>query len=107
MTIFHFPQFEHKLFLRYFKRLHIFLAKCGYCVGKWEILEIIAKGVNSETCALLWYWGYHDKSVDEACHLLKWIDWDSFEFRKASCVFGYPLSKPCAFYGRSYDAAFL
>jgi len=35
-------------------------------VGKWEILDIVDKGVNSKTQALLWYWGFHGQSVDEA-----------------------------------------
>ena len=45
MAIFHFPHFQHELFYRYFKRLNAFLAQCGYCVGKWEILGIIDKSV--------------------------------------------------------------
>jgi len=39
--------------------------------------------------------------------LLKWIAWDSFEFEKASCVFGYSFIDPCAFYSRSCYAAVL
>jgi len=34
MAIFHFPQFEHELFWRQFKRLNIFLAQCSYHAGK-------------------------------------------------------------------------
>jgi len=49
MAIFHFPKFEHELFCGYFKRLNAFLAQCGYCVGKWEILGIMDEGVNNET----------------------------------------------------------
>jgi len=66
MAILHFSQFEHKLFLRYFKRLNIFLAQCGYCVGKWETLNIVDEGVNSETQVLLGDWGFHGKNVIEA-----------------------------------------
>ena len=55
MAIFHFHQFEHELFWRYFKRLNVFLAQCGYCVGKWKILDILDKGVKTETHILLGY----------------------------------------------------
>jgi len=48
MASFHFPQFEHGLFWRYFKRLSAFLVRCGYCLTKWEILDIIDEGVNSK-----------------------------------------------------------
>jgi len=53
MTIFHFPQFEHELFFWYFKRLNAVLAQCVIVLGKWEILGIVAEGVNSETRILL------------------------------------------------------
>jgi len=46
MAIFLFSQFYHKLFWRYFKRLHVFLAPCGYFVRKWQILVIVEEGVN-------------------------------------------------------------
>ena len=49
MTIFHLPQFEHELFYWYFKPLNVFLAQCGCCVGKWEVLGIIDEAVNNET----------------------------------------------------------
>ena len=55
MTIFHFPQFEHELFFWYFKDLNAFLTQCGYCVGKWKILDIIDESVNSKTRILLQY----------------------------------------------------
>jgi len=51
-VISNFPQFEHELFCWYFKRLNAFLAKYGYCVGKWKILGII-DGVNDKTLILL------------------------------------------------------
>ena len=66
----------------------------------------MGEGVNSEICSLLGCWGYHDKSVDKACYLLEWIVLDSFEFKKASRVFRYSFSNPCAFYARSYYAPF-
>ena len=49
MSIFGFPQFKLELFWMYFKRLHVFLAQCGYCVSKWEILVIVDEGMNSKT----------------------------------------------------------
>ena len=102
MAISHFPQFEHELFCWYFKCLNAFLAKSNYCVGKWEILGIIDEGVNSETRILLQYWDFQCKCVDVAWCLLGWIAWESFEFEKASRVFGYSFPDPCAFYVRSY-----
>jgi len=53
MVIFHFSQFEHELFWRYFRRLNVFLAQCGYHMGKWKILDIVDAGVNGETRILL------------------------------------------------------
>jgi len=102
MTIFHFPQFEHELFCWYFKRLNVFLAQCGYCLGKWKILCIVDEGVNNEIRILLKFWNFHCKSVDEAWNLLEWVAWDSFEFEKASCVYGYSFHDLCAFYTKSY-----
>jgi len=45
--------------------LNAFLAPCDSCVGK-KILEIIDKGVNSETEFLLEHWSFHGQSVDKA-----------------------------------------
>ena len=56
MAIFHFPQFEDELFWRYFKRLSACLARCGYCLTRWKISDIIDEGVNSKTHILLEYW---------------------------------------------------
>jgi len=55
MTVFHFSQFKHELFWRYFNHLNAFLAQCGYCVDKWEMLDIVDEGVNSEISILLKY----------------------------------------------------
>jgi len=82
MTIFHFPQFEHELFCWYFNALNVFLAQCGYCVGKWKILGIIDEGVNNQTRILLQYLDFHGKNVDEARNLFEWVAWDSFEFER-------------------------
>jgi len=71
MVVFHFLQFEHELFWRYFKHLHAFLAQCGYCVNKWEILNIVDVGVNTKIRALLEYWDFVAKNVDDACYLLE------------------------------------
>ena len=51
-------------------------------------------------------WDFHDKNVDGAWYLLEWIAWDSFEFEKASHVYGYSFSNTCAFYSRSYYGPF-
>ena len=53
MSGFHFPQYEHELRWRYYDRLHAFLARCDYCLEKWELLDTAYKGVNCETHALL------------------------------------------------------
>ena len=90
-----------------FKQLSAFLPRCGYCLTKWEILDIIDEGVNSKIRALLAYWGFHGKNVHDAWYLLEWIAWDSFEFEKVSCGFGYSFPDSCAFYARSYYAPFL
>ena len=73
MAIFHFSQFEHELFCWHFKHLNAFLAQCGYCVGKCEVLGIIDEGVNNETRILLQFWYFHGKNIDEAWCLLEWV----------------------------------
>jgi len=89
MTILHFPQFEHELFWKYFKRLSAFLTWWSYCLGRWEILDIIDDGVNSKTWTLLDYWDFHCKNVDDPCYLLECIVWDSFEFEKVTIISKY------------------
>jgi len=56
-------------------------------VGKWQILDIVDEGVDSEARALLVYCGFHGKNVNDACYLSEWIAWDSFKFEKASRVY--------------------
>jgi len=60
--------------------------------------------VNNKTRILLQFWNFHSKNVDEAWCLLEWVAWDSFEFEKASCVYGFLFHDPCAFYVISYYA---
>ena len=55
IAIFHFFQFEHELFWRYFKRLNVFLDRSGYCAGNWKILDIVDECVNSITHSFLEY----------------------------------------------------
>jgi len=104
MAIFRFSQFEQELFCWYFKRLNAFLAQCPYCVSKWEILGIIDEGVNNETRILLQYLDFHGNNIDEAWSLPEWVAWDSFEFDKASRIYGYSFPNPHAFYAKSYYA---
>jgi len=52
MSGFHFSQYEHELFWRYYDRLQAFIAHCG-CLEKWELLDTVYRGVNHETRALL------------------------------------------------------
>ena len=73
MLIFHFSQYEHELFWRYYDRLHAFPAYCNYCSEKWEILNTIYESVNRETRALLKHWNFCAKHVDETCVLLDWL----------------------------------
>ena len=70
------------------------------------ILGIIDEGVNNETRILLQYWDFHGQNVNEAWSFLEWIAWDSFEFEKASRLYGYSFHNPCAIYARSYYASF-
>ena len=73
MAIFHFFQFEHELFCWYFKRLNAFLAQCGYCVGKWEILGSIDDSVINETQILFQYWDFHRLNVMKLGLCLSWL----------------------------------
>jgi len=66
----------------------------------------VDEGVNGKTRTLLEYWDFYGKNVDDACYLLEWVAWDSFECEKASHVFGYSFPDPCAFYSRFYYAPF-
>ena len=58
MTVFHFPQYKHGLFWKYYDRLHDFLAHCNYFLEKWEILNLVYEGVTCETRALLEHWNF-------------------------------------------------
>ena len=66
MTIFHFPQYEHELFWRYYDRLHALLAHYGHRLEKWEILNIAYEGMNYETHVLLEHWDFCAWNVVEA-----------------------------------------
>ena len=88
MSGFHFPQYEHELFWRYNGRLHAFLARCGYYLEKWELLNTVYMGVNHETRTVLEKWEFCAKTVDEACALLDWLAWDTYEF-ETSCSNSY------------------
>ena len=79
MSGFHFPQYEHELFWRYYDRLHAFLAHCA-CLEKWELLDTVYREVNHETRAHLEQWDFCAKTVDEACDFLDWLAWDTHEF---------------------------
>ena len=93
MTIVHFPQYEHELFWKYYNRLHDFLAHCGYCLEKWEILNMVYEGVTCETRALLEHWDFCARNVDEAWELLEWLARDTYEFE--TCQFTSSTPSPC------------
>ena len=93
MASLHFPQYEHELFWRYYDRLHVFHAHCHYCLGQWELLDTVYKGVNHEIRALLEHWNFCAKSVDKACDFLDWLAWDLYEF-ETSCSDSY-IQSPC------------
>ena len=93
MSGFHFPQYEHESFWRYYDRLHAFLAHCDYCLEKWELLDTVYEGLNYETRALLEQWDFCSKSVDEACDFLDWLAWDTYEFETSCSNFYIP--PPC------------
>jgi len=80
MTSFNFPQCEYELFWKYYGRLHDFLAHYGYCLEKWEILNIVYEGVTSETRALLEHWDFCVRNVDEAWELLELLARDTYKF---------------------------
>jgi len=80
MSILHFLQYAHDLFWRYYDRLHAFLAHYGYCIEKWEILNMVYEGMNCETRALLEQWDFCDTNFDEAWDLLNWLARDTYEF---------------------------
>ena len=80
MTSFHFPQCEHELFSKYYDKLHDFLAHYGYCLEKWELLNIVREGVTCETHTLLGHWDFCARNVDEASELLEWLARGTYEF---------------------------
>ena len=49
--------------------------------------------MNCETRALLEYWDFCAKNVDEACDFLNWFAWDTYEL-ETSCSDSY-ISPPC------------
>ena len=49
--------------------------------------------MNHETRALLEQWDFCAKSVDEACAILDWLAWDTYEF-ETSCSDSY-IPPPC------------
>ena len=52
MPVFNFPQYEHEPFQSYLSRLNDYRAQLNQNVQKWEICEVIAVHLNSES------WGY-------------------------------------------------
>ena len=92
MSGFHFPQYEHELFWRYYDRLHAFIAHYA-CLEKWELLDTVFRGVNHETRALLEPWDFCAKTIDEAFDFLDWLAWDTYEF-ETSCFDSY-IPSPC------------
>ena len=75
-------------------------------MDKWKILDIVDEDMNYKTRALLEYWIFLAKNVDEAWYLLEWIAWNSFEFEKASFISRYSFFDPSMFCTRSYYASF-
>ena len=49
---------------------------------------MINEGVNGETRALLHYFGFLSKTINEALDLLEWVARDNYEFEKITCAFG-------------------
>ena len=73
MSGFHFTQYEHESFWWYYDILYVFLARCGSCLEKWELLDTVYEGVNCEIRALLERWDFCAKIIDEECDLLDWL----------------------------------
>ena len=93
MSGFHFPQYEHELFWRYYDILHAFLTHCDYHLEKWKLFDTVNEDVNRETHTLLDQWNFCAKSVDEACDFLDWLARDTHEF-ETSCFDSY-IPSPC------------
>ena len=49
--------------------------------------------MNCETHALLEYWNFRSKNVDEACDFFDWLAWNTYEFETSSSHFYIP--PPC------------
>ena len=56
-------------------------------------MSTVYDGVNCETRALLEYWNFCAKDVNEACDFLDWLAWDTYEF-ETSCYDSY-VPPPC------------
>jgi len=51
-------------------------------------LNTVYEGVNCETRALLEYWDFCAKDVNEPCDFLDWLAWDTYKF-ETSCSDSY------------------
>ena len=56
--------------------------------GEVGIFDIVYESVNCEIHALLEYWDFWAKDVNEACDFLDWLVWDTYEF-ETSCFDSY------------------
>lgn len=98
MTSFHFPQFEHELFWRYYWRLGDFLPP-NHGIEQWEICQVMYNGLNEETRALVermnngeFLW----KSPDDAWEFFEWLAKDTYEYEMAMNE-GCQLNLPSTF----------
>jgi len=82
--------------------LNNFIVQCGYCLDKWEILNVINEAMSGETRTLLQYFGFLSKTIDEAVDLLEWVPRYTYEFGKVTCASRMSFSYPCAFHAKSF-----
>jgi len=59
--------------------------------------------VNSETRALLQYFRFLSKTINESLNSLDWVARDTYEFKHITYAFGMSFFNSCAFHAKSFD----
>ncbi|KAK9749376.1 hypothetical protein RND81_02G121700 [Saponaria officinalis] len=89
MASFHFPQFEHEPFFRYFDRLVEFTAQYDHYFETWELCHIVYSGVNNESWAIFNY--LNDENFD---YLRYDHNWEVFRYIAYETCQSYLNSPP-------------
>jgi len=94
MTIFHLPQFKHEPFWQYLSLLNDYRAQYVlFEYEKWEICDVVLKGITHETRAILesmCYCGMYFLGVDDMWDLFESLAWYQWHHEIASESFEYP-----------------